>query len=333
MDLIYTDDKREDIGVLTDYSLDLAIGADENNFECEIPSALHCCRKDYMLYVDGTEYGGIVDGIGVDTENNTVTYFGRTWHGILASKVILPRQPDDTSSNVTIAGTVNAYLIISGDAHDCIAYILERCGISTLFSVPETASGINITSYQFDRYTDAYKGLCKMLDSVGKLLTFKFSDGMIILSVTDKHDYSRTEEFDSDLVDFDMTKQENKVNHLICLGGGELENRLVIHLYADAEGNISETQTLFGLSEYATIYDYANVESADELLKEGKNKLKELHDTDKIDIDFEADDDLYNVGDIVGAIDNITGISVSAEIVKKIVTIKDGNANISYEVG
>ncbi len=32
MDLIFTNKNREDIGVLQDYDLDLAFGADENNF-------------------------------------------------------------------------------------------------------------------------------------------------------------------------------------------------------------------------------------------------------------------------------------------------------------
>lgn len=333
MDLIYMNENREDIGVLQDYNLDLAFGADENNFECQIQAKNHCCKKDYMLYMEGTEYGGIVDGIGIDTESNTVTYSGRTWHGILSSKVILPLRSGETATSVTLAGTVNAYLILSGDLHDCIRFVINRCGLSTLFSVPDSASGINITSYQFDRYIDAYKGLKKMLASVNMLLQFSFSGGMVILSATPKNDYSQDEEFDSDLIDFDMHKQENKVNHLICLGGGELENRLVKHLYVDADSNISETQTFFGLEEYAEVYDYANVESEEELLKAGRERLKELYDTDSLAIDFEAEDDLYNVGDIVGAIDNVTGISIAAEITKKIVTIKNGRTNISYEVG
>lgn len=369
MDLIYMNENREDIGVLQDYSLDLAFGADENSFECQIQASNHCCEKNYMLYMEGTEYGGIVDGIGIDTESNTVTYSGRTWHGVLASKVILPLQSgegesettggvyqdgtrlyieygvtvtqignsliidSDVSQNVSPEGTVDRYLVISGDAHDCMRFILYRCGLSALFSVPNVASGINIKSYQFDRYTDAYTGLKKMLASKDMLLRISFDGSMVILSAIPKHDYSKDEEFDSDLFDFELQKQQNRVNHLICLGGGELENRLVRHLYVDANGEISETQTFFGLNEFTEVYDYANVESEEELLKAGRERLKELYDTDSLSVDFEAEDDLYNVGDIVGAVDNITGISIAAEITKKIITIKDGRTNISYKVG
>ena len=36
MDLIYTNENREDVGVLFGYSFDLAFGIDENDFECKL---------------------------------------------------------------------------------------------------------------------------------------------------------------------------------------------------------------------------------------------------------------------------------------------------------
>lgn len=90
MDLIYTNAAKEDQGVLFDYEFDLAFGADENTFECTIPAEKHCCEAGSFLYIEGTEYGGIVDSIKVDTEKKTITYLGRTWHGILEGAVIQP---------------------------------------------------------------------------------------------------------------------------------------------------------------------------------------------------------------------------------------------------
>ena len=43
MDLIYMNDNKEDLGVLLDYEMDMAFGQDENNFECTINAAAHCC--------------------------------------------------------------------------------------------------------------------------------------------------------------------------------------------------------------------------------------------------------------------------------------------------
>lgn len=340
MDLIYTDSSRVDKGVLLDYELDLAFGADENNFECRIQAGSHCCEAGSLLYVEGTEYGGIVDSIESDTENDEVVYRGRTWHGIIGSKIILPLLSGDAStSSVTVKTTdsngslVGKYLVISGEANACIGFILSRIGLSALFSASEAAAGANVSQYQFDRYTDAYSGIVKMLDSADLKLHVSFQNGAVVLSAVAKHDYTQDEEFNSDLVQFQMVKRYRTVNHLVCLGSGELENRTVIHLYADESGIISQTQTQTALNEYVDVLDYSNAESEAELIKSGTEKLKSLWSTDELSINFDATEDIYDVGDIVGAVDNVTGISVSAVITKKIVTIQNGQTTISYKVG
>ena len=83
MDLIYMNQDMVDIGVLQDFEMDLAFGANENNFECRVPSSMHCCEAGYYLYIEGTEYGGTVDTLEVVRETQEVIYYGRTWHGIL----------------------------------------------------------------------------------------------------------------------------------------------------------------------------------------------------------------------------------------------------------
>lgn len=336
MDLIYMNANKEDIGVLMNYELDMAFGSDENTFECIVQAKDHCCQAGFFLYAEGTEYGGIIDGIQSKTGSEEVVYSGRTWHGIIGSKIILPLQSgEEIPSNVTVKeedskgnSIVDRYLIVTGDAHDCIKFILERCGLASLFEVPADPSGIHINAYQFYRYINAYSGLSKMLASAGAKLKLAYNSGKIVVSAVERYDYSRDDSFDSDLIDFDVSKRFKTVNHLICLGAGELENRLVIHLYADAEGNISQTQTQFGEDEYTAVYDYSSVESEEELLDSGTEELKSLWSQDSLSIDYDETMDAYDVGDIVGATDNITGISVASVITKKIVTIKNGQINI-----
>lgn len=320
MDLIYTNSSRVDQGVLLNYELDLAFGADENNFECTITADAHCCESGSFLYFEGTEYGGIVDVIRSKSDTQEVIYSGRTWHGILNSKVI---EPDSGS----------AYLTLSGEANNVIAELLSRLALTDLFEASGEDSGLTIRNYQMNRYITGYDGIVKMLSSVGAKLCVKLQGGKVVLSAVVKHDYSRDEDFDSDLVDFDISKQCKTVNHLVCLGSGELENRMVIHLYADKAGNISQTQTQFGMDEMAAVYDYPSVESESELLSGGTEELKKLCEPDKLSVDFDDTSDSYDVGDTVGAFDNITGISVAAVIMKKIVTIKNGHITISYKVG
>ena len=311
---------QEDIGVLQDYELDMAFGQDENNFECTIASASHCCESGFFLYMDGTEYGGIVDGIESHSDTQEVIYSGRTWHGILNSKVL---QPDSGE----------AYLTLTGEANAIIGSLLTRMGLSDLFSASSEDSGLTVKNYKMNRYIGGYDGILKMLDSADGKLLFTFGGGKVILSAVPKHDYTQDGEFDSDQVDFTIKKKFKTVNHLICLGSGQLENRTVIHLFADADGKISKTQTQFGMDEYADVFDYPNVESAEELESSGIDELKSRWEPVALSVDFDSDSDSYDVGDIVGAWDNVTLIAVSAVIRKKIVTIRDGQTTISYKVG
>lgn len=320
MDLIYMNADKEDVGVLLDYELDMAFGTDENNFECKIVSASHCCGAGFYLYIEGTEYGGVIDSIRSKSDTKEVVYSGRTWHGVLNSKVL---QPDSGK----------AYLTVTGEANSVLGRLIERMGLSDLFEASAEDSGVTISNYAMNRYICGYDGIKKMLKTAGAKLRVKFVGGKVILSAKAVYDYSKDEEFDSDQVDFDIIKRYKTVNHLICLGAGELENRTVLHLYADAEGNISHTQTQFGADEYAAVYDYANAESEEQLEADGIEKLNELWETDGLSINFDANAEAYDVGDIVGAVDNITGITVSTDIVKKIVTIQNGRTTISYEVG
>ena len=320
MDLIFTNAAKEDVGVLFDYEFDLAFGEDENNFELTIQQSAHCLEPGSFIYIEGTEYGGIVDSIAVDTEKKSITYGGRTWHGILNSKVL---EPDAES----------AYLILTGEANAVIANLVSKMALTDLFEASCDDSGITISNYQMNRYINGYDGILKMLKTVGGKLRFTFQNGKVILSAMAIYDYSKDEEFDSDLVEFQIKRNYKTVNHLICLGSGELENRMVVHLYADESGNISSDQTQFGMNEYSAVYDYSNVESAEELERSGRDELKSLWGASEMSVDFDAETDAYDVGDIVGAYDNVTRIAVCAVIVKKIVTIKNGQIIISYKVG
>lgn len=319
MDLIYMNANKEDLGILQDFSLDLAFGSDENNFECRIQENAHCCEAGYFLYIEGTEYGGIIDSIEHNTESGEVIYSGRTWHGILNSKVIAPD-----------AGY--AYLTTSARADYIISFIVTRLNLAELFSVPNM-SDVRLGGYKFPRYIAGYDGIRHMLNSVDRKLNAVFRGGSVELSSSEKHDYTAEEEFNSDQVSFQIKKNYRSVNHLICLGSGELVDRMVVHLYADGEGTVSQTQTFTGLDEYTEVFDYPNAESEEELIASGTARLRELWNQDELSIALDDTADNYDVGDIVGAYDIVTKTTIKAEIKKKIVTIKDGTVTISYEVG
>lgn len=265
MDLIYADTNGRELGVIDDFELDIAFGSDENNFSLQVSMDAHCCEAGYYIYIDGTEYGGIVDKIEPDTAADTVTYEGRTWHGIINGKVIEPEEGQD-------------YRIVDGEANAVLAELVELLDLGDLFSVSSETSNVTINNYQFARYVAGYVGILDMLLKNDGKLKFTHTDGKVVLSAVPLCDYSKDEEWDSSQMDFSIVKNYRPTNHLICLGSGNLSERKVIHLFTDANGGVQpyttaevplsdadyitskENQQLFGIEEVSETYDYGNAQ-------------------------------------------------------------------------
>lgn len=317
MDLIYTNANRIDQGVLSAYNFDLSYGVDENDFELTIGKKESPLEYGAIVYIEGTEYGGIVGAKKTTSNADSVTFMGRTWHGILNSKIIEP----DAGEN---------YLVVSGDANEVIAFMLARLGLSELFVAAENASGINIPRYQFHRYCKGYDGLKDMLADNGAKLRIAWDERVVRLSAEQISDYTESPVDDDEAV-LAVEQHDSKVNHLVCLGGGNLAEREVIHLYLDQFGKIGDTQYYTGLSEIADTYDNSN---AEDLRSEGIKRFNELLDIDSAEITMnESTDVVFDIGDIVGSTDITTGVSVSATVTQKIVKINNGFINIEYKTG
>lgn len=305
MDLIYTNAKGEDIGVLQNYTLDLAFGQDENDFELVMDVKDHCCEKSGFVYIEATEYGGIIDRMKIVTKDDKLSYLGRTWHGILASKVVEP---------TTLSGLANV----------AIDKVIKSIGLDKLFIVTNDDYGLAVGKYVVSKPTNAYLVISQMLAGVGGKLKIVFVDGKVLLSAVPLVDYSQDEQFDNDQVGLDIEKALNSVNHLVCVNK---EGASITHLYKNAKGKFQEKQVYFGANEIAEIYEYS---SQDDLTEE---KLQKYLSVDNVQVDFSPDEAVYDVGDIIGAKEVVTGISVKEKITKKIVTISQGSVNINYKVG
>lgn len=315
MVLVVHDPERGDLRELLDFELDLAFGSDENAFELTCADGL-APAEGQLVFVDGSEYGGVVDEASYEAgreTTGTVTCKGRTWHGVLAGKRLLP---DEGS----------ARLSVSGKAGEVLASLVERMGLSGLFSA---ASDDTAVSYTFERFCDGYSGLKALAKANGRKVAMRRRGGKVELSLPPVVDYAS--KVDSDLLDFTLTSVHRCVNHLVCAGTGELEDRAVVHFYADSAGNVSHTQSLFGVDEIAALYDYSNADE-EKLEEEGRKKLQEYQTQGSVEV--EAHDDIdVDVGDVISARDNAHGRTVTATVAKKIVKVSRGVATYSYEVG
>lgn len=315
MVIVVHDSELGDVRELSDFSLDLAFGSDENAFSLECDAA-YAPEEGQFVFIDGTEYGGVVDEASYEAgrdASGTVTCRGRTWHGVLAGKRLLP----DSGSG---------YLSVSGRAGEVLASLVARMGLSDLFSAAPDSTAVSFT---FDRFCDGYSGLRALAKANGRKVAMRRRGGKVEISLPPVVDYAN--KVDSDLLDFTLTSVHRCVNHLVCAGTGELEERAVVHFYADEAGNVSHTQTLFGVDEIAALYDYSNADE-EELEEEGKKKLQKYQTQGSVEVDAHDDIDV-DVGDVISARDSAHGRTVTAEVAKKIVKVSRGVATYSYEVG
>lgn len=321
MEMILTDPEGiEQREWMPDLDLD---NGDTNDFEITIDlkdweeSLTYGC----LIFVPGTEYGGMIGDIESNTLTERVTLRGDTWRGMLTKKVIEPPTGED-------------YRIVSGNLHEILKDLIEP-EFSGLFQVPVPEEDIEIT-YQFDRYCTLLAGLQKMLDTVDRRLQICYrlgapgKSGYVEVTAVPRKDYSEEVEFSQDgKLTFRCRDYRRGYNHMIALGKGELKERLVLHLY-ESDGVIGKTQICTGAKERTIVYELSNEENAEALEKSATEKFKELLNYKKISVS--VDDIELEIGDMVAGRDYVTGIYVRQPITQKILRITDRQEDIEYKV-
>ena len=298
---------------------DFEIGDEENSFLVTCPRAeWESVANDSRVYIPGTEYGGLFKRLESDTKNNSVAVGGLTWRGMLQRKIISPPSGQD-------------YATDSGEL-DAILGARVSAAFPGLFVGSSESTGITV-SYQYNRYVTLYDGLKALLKSVGYKMQIEYDQiqRKVVVSAVPIVDYSSEIEYSSDMsADYSMTIDRTGINHLVCLGSGELKNRTVVHLYVDGNGVISQRQTFFNENEIAEVYDYAGA-SRDDLIQSGIDQLKNEINLNEFSINLESEREVA-VGDIVGSRDYITGYTVTAPITTKLIKFEDGLIRIEYKL-
>ncbi|RGG57700.1 hypothetical protein DW762_02275 [Ruminococcus sp. AM29-19LB] len=330
MELIYTDSTGKELDFVLNANIDMEIGEDEkdsiNDFEVEYKRSDWTGLVEFgsQMYVPDTEYGGIVQELYTSTKSNSITVKGYTWRGMMTKKVIQPESNQD-------------YAVESGELNQIIQRRVQEAFPGLFYGVAED-TGVQVKNYQFDRYCTLHAGLQKLLKSVGYRMEIKYiqsektESGYVQVRAVPIVDYSSEYEFSNDNnMHFTMDNNKRGTNHLICLGKGELKDRLVIHLYIDDQGNISQTQYFFGINEIAEIYDSSGSEYED-LLKNGTEKLLKSKSKTEYDMTMEKIEGTMDIGDIVGGRDYLTGASMKKPIGRKIWTVSEGKEKVEYKL-
>ena len=187
------------------------------------------------------------------------------------------------------------------------------------------------------RYTNLLQGLEKMLTDQNARLDIKtaYVDKQIkvYISAVPVNDFTSDIELNNDYgIALDAKKIKSGVNHVICLGKGELTDRTVIHLYKLANGQITmdSTNAINGKDERTITYDYSSAETEEDLIEGGKKKFDENCDEESLAMTIS---EKVEIGDIVGARERVTGIYMSKPVTQKILKGYIDNVKIDYKVG
>lgn len=318
MDVIYTDARLNELGVLRDFSLDVDVAKDMD-FEIKMPMDSNALAVGGFWFIEGTEYGGRIDCIKVATASDEVIYTGRTWRGMLDTKVVCP--PDG-----------EAYRYANGSWRPLVAGYFDELGLSDLFEADN--SDFMIKNWKIDRYVTLLAALNKMLASDDYQIDLEWRQGRVHVGAVKTRDLTDSVQYETgDRVNLTVTDNRGGVNHLICLGQGDLTEREVVHLYTTHTGAITElAQYYTGLDEIVEVYDNTDAETREELKQGGFERLKERRNSQSFSVDVEDMD--IRIGDVVGGVERVTGIRAAAAVTNIIFKIdRNGQIKIEYKVG
>ena len=135
VDVIWADRFGREKGYVGKVAGDFTIGT-ENTFALKVESSVGISQDCYLM-IDGTEYGGIVDGVEIDTSADYVTVSGRTF-GTVCSPAA-SSCPTRASFHYTVSGDLNAVL----------GELAQRLGLWERMAADESASGISVSNWKF----------------------------------------------------------------------------------------------------------------------------------------------------------------------------------------
>lgn len=317
MDLMLIDKNRKLQGAVGFIAIDVSEGLEANRFTVTVPWDVAPIAKGSCLDLLGTEYGGVVLDVSSTHEGlqHRRVYEGNTWGGILNRHVARPPSGQD-------------HYQFQGEANDELQRLIDALGIGDLFVAEDTNSGITVNATM--RYVPAFDAVRDALFDVGARLKKRYDYGLrkVVLSAVPLEQRPPLSEEEHQIT----VKHYTPVNHLVCLGEGEMQERIVVDLYADATGAISKTPTFTGIDEIAEIYSYSSAD-AETLEADGRKTLAEYQVFNGIEAEFPEDiGDVYALDESLRALDALDGSIVTVRIAKKIVTVDDlGHVNVQYE--
>lgn len=319
--IILLDENMKELGQV-DIDVDIEVGTStDSSNDFELNTATIQSFNPYGWYIQGTEFGGIFEYSYNSTENDYTTLKGYSWRGLMSQSIILPPTGSD-------------YKVVSGEANTILSDILEDV-LGGFFEVSTEDSGLTISNYQFPLYVNTLDGLEGMLEKYGYRLSIvaekPLTGSPIVIKVSAVQATQVSGTYNKDnRIPMEFTINNMGINHLICAGQGELQDRLKVDLYIDENGEVSTTQHYTGFQERTAFYDYGSAESEQDLIDNGTEELLNLASSKSLTMKSPQDIEL-EIGDTVKGV-FLDGTTIISPIVKKIYKITNGLSTVEYKI-
>ena len=319
--IILLDENMKELGQV-DIDVDIEVGTStDSSNDFELNTATIQSFNPYGWYIQGTEFGGIFEYSYNSTENDYTTLKGYSWRGLMSQSIILPPTGSD-------------YKVVSGEANTILSDILEDV-LGGFFEVSTEDSGLTIDSYQFPLYVNTLDGLEGMLEKYGYRLSIvaekPLTGSRIVIKVSAVQATQVSGTYNKDnRIPMEFTINNMGINHLVCAGQGELQDRLRVDLYIDENGEVSTTQYYTGFQERTAFYDYGSAESEQDLIDNGTEELLNLASSKSLTMKSPQDIEL-EIGDTVKGV-FLDGTTIISPIVKKIYKITNGLSTVEYKI-
>ena len=326
IEFLCTDSNYNELGYLKNSSLDIEIGkygvaTNDYQLDISISSWDREFDKDSIFFAENTEFGGIIEGKKVDSSKNIISFTGKTFRGLLEKEYVQPP-------------TGQAYFNANGEANTIINRLIEN-KFGSLFCVDNIGLSDITVNYQI-RDINLLEALEKMLSKadIPSRLDINFYDGKVHLQAIPIVDLSELLQYDNSYgITMIAETPSNAYNHILALGKGELTERLRVNLYLQNDGSwsTSENSDFKGLARKTYLYNNTTEEDTSKLIESGIDATEKANGTENISVNFTTDE--ASLFDVVGAKEEITGLSFKQPITKKILkaTITENITTAKYE--
>lgn len=301
-----------DVCEIKKYSkFDSTVGND-NTFQLVLPDIDYIgAVKGDIIDVAGTEFGGVIKKIAHSSGKVTIT--GTTWRGLL-SQHVTPASIDT----------------LSGDALSILRTIVtDWLGNSGLIKVADGECGTDLQSVKTKNKT-----ILQIADeyflTAGLRLAIQYDGSNAILSTEPISDLSNEIELSQDYTAqlFTSVSDLKFYNHCIAVGDG-----VQAEAWRLDDGTITtdKSKAPKGLKCVDILVESEKEDDIDKLKDKATEKLKDGKSITTLEMDISSHGTL-ELGDIVSAYDDITGISCTTTVSNIELKIEKGQIELNYEV-